>query len=149
MRARTSRVIALCSVMLLVMAALVYRMIQLQLIQGPNITADINTNVIRQYDEIASRGEILDRDGNVMVGNALVFSVQLDYYRWDKSAQNEVILRLHNTLQEAGLSCSDVLPLNWEMPLRYTYESLDSGDGRKLKRFLEAQEWHCLSPYCS
>ena len=31
MRARTSRVIALCSVMLLVMAALVYRMIQLQL----------------------------------------------------------------------------------------------------------------------
>ena len=141
MRARTSRVIALCSVMLLVMAALVYRMIQLQLIQGPNITADINTNVIRQYDEIASRGEILDRDGNVMVGNALVFSVQLDYYRWDKSAQNEVILRLHNTLQEAGLSCSDVLPLNWEMPLRYTYESLDSGDGRKLKRFLEAQEW--------
>ena len=141
MRARTSRVIALCSVMLLVMAALVYRMIQLQLIQGPNIAADINTNVIRQYDEIASRGEILDRDGNVMVGNALVFSVQLDYYRWDKSAQNEVILRLHNTLQEAGLSCSDVLPLNWEMPLRYTYESLDSGDGRKLKRFLEAQEW--------
>ena len=141
MRGRTSRVIALCSVMLLIAAALVYRMIQLQLIQGPNITPEINNNVIRQYDEIASRGEILDRDGNIMVGNALVFSVQLDYYRWDKAAQNDVILRLHNTLQEAGLSCLDVLPLNWKMPLAYTYESLDSGDGRKLRKFLETQEW--------
>ena len=141
MRGRTSRVIALCSVMLLIAAALVYRMIQLQLIQGPNITPEINNNVIRQYDEIASRGEILDRDGNIMVGNALVFSVQLDYYRWDKAAQNDVILRLHNTLQEAGLSCLDVLPLNWKMPLAYTYESLDSGDGRKLRKFLEKQEW--------
>ena len=141
MRGRTSRVVTLCSVMLLIAAALVYRMIQLQLIQGPNITPEINNNVIRQYDEIASRGEIMDRNGTVMVGNALVFSVQLDYYRWDKAAQNDVILRLHNTLQEAGLSCLDVLPLNWKMPLAYTYESLDSGDGRKLRKFLEKQEW--------
>jgi len=141
MKARASRIIALCCAMLLIAGALTYRLIQLQLIQGPSPTAAINTNVIRRYDEIASRGEILDRDGNVMVGNALVFSVQLDYYQWDKKAQNDVILRLHHTLQEAGLSCLDVLPLNWEMPLTYTYESLDSGNGRKLKRFVEAQEW--------
>lgn len=141
MRTRTSRIIALCSVMLLITAALLYRLTQLQLIQGPNAATTLNTNVIRQYDEIASRGEILDRNGSVMVGNALGFSVQLDYYRWDKSIQNDVILRLHNTLQEAGLSCLDVLPLNWEMPLAYTYESTESGNGRKLARFLEAQGW--------
>lgn len=141
MRARTSRIIALCSVMLLIGAALIYRLIQLQLIQGPNVTAAINANVIRQYDEIASRGEILDRNGNVMVGNALVFSVQLDYYQWDKSIQNDVILRLHDALQEAGLSCLDVLPLNWEMPLAYTYESIESGNGRKLAKFLKSQGW--------
>lgn len=141
MRSRTSRIIALCSVMLLIGAALIYRLIQLQLIQGPNVTAAINANVIRQYDEIASRGEILDRNGNVMVGNALVFSVQLDYYQWDKSIQNDVILRLHDTLQEAGLSCLDVLPLNWEMPLAYTYESIESGNGRKLAKFLKSQGW--------
>lgn len=141
MRSRTSRIIALCSVMLLIGAALIYRLIQLQLIQGPNVTAAINANVIRQYDEIASRGEILDRNGNVMVGNALVFSVQLDYYQWNKSIQNDVILRLHDTLQEAGLSCLDVLPLNWEMPLAYTYESIESGNGRKLAKFLKSQGW--------
>ena len=75
MRARTSRILVLCTVMLLITSALVFRMIQLQLIQGPNAAAAINTTVIRKYDEIASRGEILDRNGSVMVGNALVFSV--------------------------------------------------------------------------
>ena len=141
MRSRTSRILALCAVMLLITTALAYRMIQLQLIQGPNAAAAINTTVIRKYDEIASRGEILDRNGNVMVGNALVFSVQLDHYRWDKTGQNDVILRLHEILKESGNACLDVLPLNWQMPLTYTYDSLESGTGRKLARFLAKQGW--------
>ena len=141
MRSRASRILTLCVIMLIITSALVYRMIQLQLIQGPNAAAAINTTVIRKYDEIASRGEILDREGNVMVGNALVFSIQLDHYQWDKSIQNDVILRLHNTLKESGVTCLDVLPLNWEMPLIYTYDSLESGTGRKLARFLENQGW--------
>ena len=81
MKSRLIRIVALCLCMLVIFGSLVYRLIQLQLIQGPNITAALNANVIREYDEIASRGEILDRNGAVMVGNALGFSVQLDYYQ--------------------------------------------------------------------
>lgn len=141
MKSRLIRIVALCLCMLLIFGSLVYRLIQLQLIQGPNITASLNANVIREYDEIASRGEILDRNGTVMVGNALGFSVQLDYYEWDKSRQNEVLLRLYETLLESGVACLDILPLTWEEPLAYTYTSLDSGDGRKLEKFVQAQEW--------
>ena len=141
MKSRLIRIVALCLCMLVIFGSLVYRLIQLQLIQGPNITAALNANVIREYDEIASRGEILDRNGAVMVGNALGFSVQLDYYQWDKSRQNAVLLLLYETLQQAGLGCLDVLPLNWEEPLAYTYTSLESGDGRKLQKFVQAQEW--------
>ncbi len=141
MKSRLIRIVALCLCMLVIFGSLVYRLIQLQLIQGPNITAALNANVIREYDEIASRGEILDRNGAVMVGNALGFSVQLDYYQWDKSRQNEVLLLLYETLQQAGLGCLDVLPLNWEEPLAYTYTSLESGDGRKLQKFVQAQGW--------
>jgi len=141
MKSRLTRIAALCLCMLLIFGSLVYRLIQLQLIQGPNITAALNANVIREYDEIASRGEIMDRNGTVMVGNALGFSVQLDYYEWDKSRQNEVLLQLYETLQASGVGCLDVLPLPWEEPLAYTYSSLESGDGRKLQRFVQAQGW--------
>jgi len=141
MKSRLIRVVALCLCMLLIFGALVYRLIQLQLIQGPNITATLNANVIREYDEIASRGEIMDRNGTVMVGNALGFSVQLDYYQWDKSRQNHVLLQMYETLRESGVSCLDILPLSWEEPLAYTYTSLESGDGRKLQKFVQAQEW--------
>lgn len=141
MKSRLIRILSLCLCMLLIFGALVYRLIQLQLIQGPNTTAALNSNIIREYDEIASRGEILDRDGTVMVGNALGFSVQLDYYEWDRTRQNEVLLLLYETLQQSGVDCLDVLPLTWEEPLAYTYSSLESGDGRKLEKFVQAQEW--------
>ena len=141
MKSRLIRIAALCLCMVLIFGALVYRLIQLQLIQGPNITAALNSNVIREYDEIASRGEIMDRNGTVMVGNALGFSVQLDYYQWDKNRQNEVLLRLYETLLESEVSCLDILPLTWEEPLAYTYTDLDSGVGRKLEKFVDAQGW--------
>lgn len=141
MKSRLIRILSLCLCMLLIFGALVYRLIQLQLIQGPNTTAALNSNIIREYDEIASRGEIMDRDGTVMVGNALGFSVQLDYYEWDRTRQNEVLLLLYETLQQSGVDCLDVLPLTWEEPLAYTYSSLESGDGRKLEKFVQAQEW--------
>ena len=141
MKGRTARIVALGGILLVIVAMLAYRLVQLQLIQGPNVTDTLYSNIIREYDEIASRGEILDRNGNTMVGNALVFSVQLDYYEWDKSVQNDVLLQMYKTLKASQVSCLDALPLNWEMPLTYTYSSLESGDGRKLARFLKNLEW--------
>ena len=70
MKTRTTRVIALSLCMLSIFGALVYRLIQLQLIQGGQTAESLNANIIRNYDELASRGEILDRDGRVMVDNA-------------------------------------------------------------------------------
>ena len=49
MKSRLTRIAALCLCMLLIFGSLVYRLIQLQLIQGPNITAALNANVIREY----------------------------------------------------------------------------------------------------
>ncbi len=141
MKRRLIRIVALCVCMGLIFGGLVYRLIQLQLIQGPNAAAVESSTVIREYDEIASRGELLDRNGVVMVGNALGYSVQLDYYEWDKTQQNRVLLELWGILQEKGVECLDILPLSWEKPLAYTYASLDSGEGRKLEKFVQAQGW--------
>ena len=56
MKTRTTRVIALSLCMLSIFGALVYRLIQLQLIQGGQTAESLNANIIRNYDELASRG---------------------------------------------------------------------------------------------
>ncbi len=141
MNNRLTRVIALCLCMATIFGTMVYRLVQLQLIQGPNTTAKLNANVTREYTEIASRGEIMDRSGRVMVGNALGFSVQLDYYQWEKNIQNQVLLQLWDILTEDQVPALDILPLTLEEPAAYTYASLESGDGYNLERFCQAQEW--------
>ncbi len=141
MKGRLRGVILLCLCMALIFGAMVYRLIQLQLIQGPNITASLNANITREYTEIASRGEIMDRNGSVMVGNALGFSVQLDYYEWETKTQNQVILRMWELLREKGLQPLDVLPLSDSMPLTFTTADFENGDGRILQRFCKSREW--------
>ncbi len=138
MRSRTTRMIALCIAMVLMAGGLTYRLVQLQLVQGSQTAANLNANVVHKYTEIASRGEIFDRNGNLLVGNALRFSVQLDYYNWEEDIQNQVILQLQDLLQEGNTPCVDHLPLTSQQPLEYTTSTQDRN---KLARFLEKQGW--------
>ena len=52
MKTRTTRVIALSLCMLSIFGALVYRLIQLQLIQGGQTAESLNAHIIRNYDEL-------------------------------------------------------------------------------------------------
>ena len=141
MSTRSRRILAMCVLLLLLLSGITYRLIQLQLVEGGEISQEVNANIIRKYTEPASRGEILDADGNVLAGNALGFSVQVDYYNWDKEQQNEVLQKLWTLLSAASIPCNDVLPLTTDWPTRYTYDSLESGAGKKLAAFMEAREW--------
>ena len=141
MSTRSRRILAMCVLLMLLLSGITYRLIQLQLVEGGEISQEVNANIIRKYTEPASRGEILDADGNVLAGNALGFSVQVDYYNWDKERQNAVLQKLWELLSAADIPCNDVLPLTTDWPTRYTYDSLESGAGKKLAAFMEAREW--------
>lgn len=141
MNLRTRRILAMCALFMMLLAVIFYRLIQLQLINGGTTAEEINANVIRKYTEAASRGEILDADGNVLAGNALGFSVQADYYNWDRENQNQVLQTLWRLLSEAEIPCSDTLPLSTDWPTQYTYSTLESGAGKKLASFMEERGW--------
>ncbi len=136
------RVIALCLLMVMVTGTLTMRLVYLQIVNGEDIAAGVTANTVRKYTQLASRGEILDRDGNKLVSNTKAFFLQLDYYNWDKSRQNEVLLELAKRLQEAEIETYDNLPISFDAPFSYTYTSTESGDGRKLMRYLEDQGWN-------
>lgn len=134
------RIISLCVLTVFVVGALVTRLAYLQLVNGEDIAASVTSNTVRRYTEIASRGEILDRNGTKLVSNGLGFSVQLDYYNWDKKQQNAVLLELALRLKAAGIESNDNLPITFEAPFTYTYPSEESGVGLKLMKFIAAQK---------
>lgn len=134
------RASVLCGLMLLILCGLVVRLIQLQILRGPELALEASKSSTRTYTEIASRGEIFDRNGLPIVTNALGYSVQLDYYQWNKKKQNEMILSICGLLRASGAEYIDNLPLSDKPPFVYTYKSKTSGDGLKLNRFIEAHE---------
>ena len=141
-KGKWARMLILCGVMMIILCGLVVRLVQLQILQGPTLAQEAAKSSTRTYTELASRGELFDRNGVPLVTNALEYSLQLDYYQWDKTRQNEVILSVCDLLDEAGLAHSDNLPLSLKPPFAFTYESAANSTGKKLKKFIsEHKDW--------
>ena len=140
-KGKWGRMLTLCGLALLILCVLVVRLVQLQILQGPTLAKEAAKSSTRIYTELASRGELFDRNGTPLVTNALGYAIQLDYYNWDKTVQNDVILRLCALLDEAGLAHSDNLPLTAEPPFAYTYGEANSTAGKRLFAFIVEREW--------
>ncbi len=135
-----TRMLILCGMAFLIFVALITRLVWLQFVRGADDQIGTVSNTVRLYEEVVSRGQILDRNGNPLVTNSLGYSLQLDYFNWDRQIQNDVILEVCDILTEAGLEPIKALPMTEQLPYTYTYSSLESGDGLRLARFLEQNE---------
>ncbi len=65
-------------VALVLFAVLFFRLWFLQLLNGDEYLAEANNNRTREYRVIAPRGEILDRDGEVLVANRTSLALQVN-----------------------------------------------------------------------
>lgn len=80
---RASLRIALLGVAALSLFAIVFfRLWYLQVLSGDQYLAEANSNRVRDIRVEAPRGEILDRNGNVLVANRSSWQVQVDRRRW-------------------------------------------------------------------
>lgn len=59
-------------------AVLFFRLWDLQVLSGDEYLAEAKNNRTREFKEIAPRGDILDRDGNVLVDNRTSLALQLN-----------------------------------------------------------------------
>ena len=59
-------------------AVLFFRLWDLQVLSGSEYLAEAKNNRTREFKVIAPRGEILDRDGNVLVDNRTSLALQLN-----------------------------------------------------------------------
>ena len=69
----------------------------------------------------AARGDILDRNGNVLVGNRASYNLVFNHYVIKSYAErNEALYRLVQKCSELGITYSDHFPVTRQRPFEYT-----------------------------
>ena len=90
----------------------------------------------------AARGEILDCNGNVLVGNRAAFSLSIvNTVLFNSSDPNESLRQLTNMCAKLGLDFIDHFPVTMEKPYQYTTENYSSEWNGYFTDFLIARGW--------
>ncbi len=95
------------------------------------IETDGNTDNTQTYTTLttvrAARGDILDRNGNVLVGNRASYDLVFNHYvikSYDNT--NEALYRLVQKCKELGIEYSDHFPVTKTRPFEYTLTSFNT-----------------------
>ena len=113
-------------VVALLFGAIALKIYDLQIIEtGGNVdNQDTFTTITRVK---AARGDILDKDGNLLVSNRASYDVAVNHYvllTADNTNQN--ILRLIQRCEEAGIEYTEHFPVSEERPFTYTLETYNA-----------------------
>ena len=91
----------------------------------------------------ASRGDILDRNGETLVSNKTVYKLCITYAFWEKEGQNDRILQLVDLIDaEDDAELNDTLPISNGRRGSFAFtKDEDSSDYKSLQTFCTKQEW--------
>lgn len=112
-----------------------------QLINGQVYQQEAMSNRTDAVEISAARGEILDKDGNVLAGNHTVYEVIYNALYMDDSARNSTILEVVDLLEERGEEWRDVLPISLDEEGNYRFDQEDEDGVGKLKAFLNLADY--------
>ena len=128
-------------VMLIIFAVIIalyaFRLYDLQIIETGGQT-DNATTFVTWTSVKAARGEILDRNGNVLVGNRAGYKLTLNHYvvlSADGTYQH--LYNLAMKCQELGIEYNESFPISRERPFTYTLSEYSSAQQGYFQKFLE------------
>lgn len=85
----------------------------------------------------AARGDLLDRNGNLLVSNRASFDLVFDNYVFlNGDSPNESLRRLVQKCEETGLTYNEHFPVTSEKPYEYTLDSYSSAWNGYFRDFL-------------
>ncbi len=93
---------------------LISTLFNLQIVKGAEYREISNTKLSRESILEASRGEILDRSGNILATNTESFNIEIFKTKSDDNALNNCILNIINLFENYGISYPDNFPVNKE-----------------------------------
>ena len=111
--------VLLLALMLTGMGATLY---DLQINNGQEYARQAQNKIAEQESVEAARGQILDRNGQVLVSNRVVYQVSLDTSLMKKD-RNRILLSLMDVATEEGVEWTDNLPISKSDPFTFTTEN--------------------------
>ena len=98
---------------------LIVQLFNLQIVHGSKYREESNTRLTRESTLEATRGEILDRSGNVLVSSSQKFNLELYKSKIDTNSLNDSILKIIQVLEKYNVSYVDSFPIKID-PFEYT-----------------------------
>ena len=133
-----SRIFVLCVVMILLSSTLIGRLFYLQIIKGEEYQDNYSLKIQKPRILNGSRGNIYDRNGNLLAYNELANSVTIeDNGSYDKTSEKNEALNteLYNIIKELDKN-GDVIKNDFEIGLDDDGNYYYTVEGTTLKRFL-------------
>ena len=130
------RAVILLMIFIGILCLYAYKLFDLQIIKTKG-NRD-NTTVYSTITTVrAARGDILDRNGKVLVGNRASYDLVFNHYVI-KSAdnRNEHLLRLYRKCQELDIEYLDHFPLTKSRPFEYTLQKYPAAWQRYFQNFM-------------
>ncbi len=132
----TSRLLVLVFVLVGMGSYLIYTIFQLQIVHGEEYFNNFQLSITRDRTILPTRGNILDRDGNLLAYNELAYSVTIeDVYesgRKKNANLNGTILRLVGMIEQNGDQIINDFPIILDKNGNYQFNV----EGTQLLRFL-------------
>ena len=100
---------------------LILRLFNFQIVHGEEYRQMSNNRLTREITVTPTRGNILDRTGNIIVGNTMGFELQLYKSKIDNEVLNKTILNVIEILEKNQDTYIDTFPMEIN-PFEYTYE---------------------------
>ncbi len=117
------------------------KLFDLQIIETKGDTD--NTQVYGTVTTVrAARGDILDRNGNVLVGNRASYNLVFNHYVIKSyENRNEALYRLVQKCKELGITYTDHLPITRQRPFEYTLTEFNTSWQNYFQLFMTDSSW--------
>ena len=124
---------------LLILVFFIYTMYDLQVIETGGVID--NTTTFTTITRVkAARGDILDRNGNKLVGNRASYDLILNHYvLLSATGTNDHIAKLIETCEAQNIPYTDHFPVSAEKPFVYTLDEYNSTWKGYFQTFLDYQ----------
>ncbi len=133
------RVRGVVGVLLIFILLFAWVLYDLQYVHGADYLAQSRRKIAKTETVEASRGEILDRYGRVLVTNSESYNVSLDT-SFMKDV-NATLTKLLDICRTEGVTWTDTLPISSEAPFVFTFDTASSGAISNLYALAESLKW--------
>ena len=101
------------------------RLMKIQVVNGTAYLEKAQSTAVYAQPVSAARGEIVDSDGNTIVGNKIGYNIIVEkaYFPADNGAGNAVLLEVANLLKERELDWNDTMPITMVEPFSFLSDS--------------------------